>query len=268
MGRIKATFERLQSLGETGLIPFITAGDPNLETTEAIIHALVDAGADIIELGFPFSDPMADGPTIQAASERALAAGTTLAGVLEMVGRIRTHTNVPIVLMGYYNPIFSYGPESFAADAAAAGVDGLLLVDLPPEEAGEIQGFLRKGGIDLITLVSPTTPVERMARLVADAEGFVYYVSMTGVTGTQQIDAGAIEAAVGQVRELSPVPVAIGFGISSPASAAAVGQLADAVVVGSALVKIVEAYGQSTELIGQVRAFVSSLKRAAQGRAS
>lgn len=260
MGRIQATFERLKQQGETALIPFITAGDPDLATTEELIHTLVENGADLIELGFPFSDPMADGPTIQAASERALAAGTTLTKVLEMVSRVRQHTNVPLVLMGYYNPLFCYGPERFAADAAAAGVDGLLLVDLPAEESGEVRGCLQQEGISLIQLLAPTTPPPRMQRLVAEAEGFVYFVSMTGVTGASQVDAAAIEEQVRLLQGLSPVPVAVGFGIASPADAAAVGRFADAVVVGSALVKVVEAYGASSELLPRVGSFVRSLK--------
>jgi tryptophan synthase alpha chain len=261
MGRIQATFERLKQCGETALIPFITAGDPDLATTEELIHTLVANGADLIELGFPFSDPMADGPTIQAASERALEGGTTLPKVLELVARVREHTNVPLVLMGYYNPVFSYGPERFAADAAAAGVDGLLLVDLPAEESGEIRDYLQQAGISLIQLLAPTTPLKRMQRLVASAEGFVYYVSMTGVTGTSQVDAAAIEQQVKDLQQLSPVPVAVGFGISSPADAAAVGRFADAVVVGSALVKVVAAYGASPELPVRVGDFIRSLKQ-------
>lgn len=260
MGRIQATFERLKQRNETALIPFITAGDPDLATTEAIIHALVENGADLIELGFPFSDPMADGPTIQASSERALAADTTLAGILEMIARIRRHTNVPIVLMGYYNPLLSYGPERFAADAAEAGVDGLLLVDLPAEESAEILGCLQQAGICLIQLLAPTTPLPRMRRLAAVAEGFIYFVSMTGVTGVSQVDVDAIREQVLALREMSPVPVAVGFGISTPAAASAVGNFADAVVVGSALVKVVAAYGTSPELALRVGSLVRSLK--------
>jgi tryptophan synthase alpha chain len=265
MGRIEAVFEQLRRRGEAALIPFITAGDPHLDRTEELIHALVEAGADLIELGFPFSDPMADGPVIQAASERALAGGTTQPAILQMVGRVRLHTNVPIVLMGYYNPVFRYGPARFARDAAAAGVDGLLLVDLPPEEAEEVQGHLREVGVRLITLLAPTTPPERMARLAAASEGFVYYVSMTGVTGARQVDAAAIEATVRELRERSPVPVAVGFGIASPQDAAAVGRFADAVVVGSAVVKVVAAFGAAPELVSRVRDFVRSLKDALAG---
>lgn len=262
MGRIETAFARLQQLGEVALIPFITAGDPDLAKTEALIHALVDAGADLIELGFPFSDPMADGPVIQAASERALAAGATLPAILELVARVRQHTNVPVVLMGYYNPIFRYGPARFAHDAAAVGIDGLLLVDLPPEETEEIHGFLRAAGVRLITLLAPTTPPARMTRLAAAGEGFIYYVSMTGVTGVQQVDAAAIEAAVQELKTRSAVPVAVGFGISSPADAAAVGAFADAVVVGSALVKVIAAYGASPDLLPRVRTYIRSLKDA------
>jgi tryptophan synthase alpha chain len=267
MGRIEAAFAHLKHSGKKALIPFITAGDPDLATTEKLLHTLVASGADIIELGFPFSDPMADGPTIQAASERALASGTTLAGILDMIARVRLHTNVPIVLMGYYNPVFHYGPERFARDAAAAGVDGLLLVDLPPEEAGELQDHLRAVGVALITLLAPTTPPERMASLAASGEGFLYYVSMTGVTGVQQVDPAAIEEAVSALKRKSPVPVAVGFGISTPADAASVARFADAVVVGSALVKVVAAYGDSPQLPTKVGEFVRSLKEGMEASA-
>ncbi len=263
MGRIQATFERLGQHGETALIPFITAGDPDLAVTEKLIHVLVESGADLIELGFPFSDPMADGPTIQAASERALKSGTTLTAILAMVRRVRQHTNIPIILMGYYNPVFSYGPQRFARDAAEAGVDGLLLVDLPPEEAGELHCHLQKNELCLIQLLAPTTPEKRMDSLIAGGEGFLYYVSMTGVTGSAQVDVKAIERQVRDLRKKSTVPMAVGFGISSAADAAAIGCFADAVVVGSALVKIIAEYGSSQqELIPQVTNFVRTLKNA------
>lgn len=263
MGRIKATFEQLKQRREPALIPFVTAGDPDLATSAAIIHALVEAGADLIELGIPFSDPMADGPTIQAASERALASGTTLAGVLDLVRTVRLNTNIPLVLMGYYNPVYRYGVERFAADAAEAGIDGLLLVDLPPEEASELQPMLQAKGISLITLLAPTTPPERMRQLAATAEGYLYYVSMTGVTGVSQVDTAAIEAVVRQLRAESPVPVAVGFGITTPADAAAVARFADGVVVGSALVRIIEQQGGSAELLTKVKSFVAELKQGA-----
>jgi len=260
MSRIQQTLEDILRSGKKALVPFLTAGDPDVPTTVELIHALIESGADLIELGMPFSDPMADGPTIQAASERALAAGTTVAAVLDIVRTVRRNSNVPIVLMGYYNPVFHYGAARFAADAADAGVDGLLLVDLPPEEADEIHADLKQAGIDLITLLAPTTPEERMAELAGKAEGYLYYVSMTGVTGSQKVDAGAIEAAVRKVQEKSRVPVAVGFGISTGADAAAVGAFADAVVVGSALVKIIETHGKSADLLPRVKEFIASLK--------
>jgi tryptophan synthase alpha chain len=179
-----------------------------------------------------------------------------------MVARVRCHTNVPIVLMGYYNPVFCYGAEAFARDAARAGVDGLLLVDLPPEEAGEIHPHLKSAGIDLITLLAPTTPPARMARLAREGEGFLYYVSMTGVTGTRKVDAAAISAAVAGVRRESPVPVAVGFGVTTPEDARAVAQFADAVVVGSALVQVIAAHGRSPDLLREVRNFARALKTA------
>lgn len=259
MSRIAETMNALKQNRTKALVPFLTAGDPDLATTEALIHVLVESGADIIELGMPFSDPMADGPTIQFASERALAAGTTLKGVLALVTRVRRRTNVPIVLMGYYNPVLRYGTTAFAADAAAAGVDGLLLVDLPPEEAQELQPHLRRNGLDLITLLAPTTPPERMRVLAGAAEGYLYYVSMTGVTGSQQVNPAAIADAVRDIQAHSPVPVAVGFGITTPADAKAVAGFADAVVVGSALVNIIAAAGRSPELLNEVRAFMTAL---------
>lgn len=262
MSRIELTMEALRQRGEKALITYLTVGDPDLATSERVIHALVEGGADLLELGFPFSDPMADGPTIQAAAERSLAAGTTLRGVLELVARVRQHTNVPIVLMGYFNPVFRYGAEVFARDAAAAGVDGLLLVDLPPEEADELHPRLKSAGIDLITLLAPTTPDERVIRLAGQAEGFLYYVSMTGVTGTQKVDASAIAATVARVRRASPVPVAVGFGVTTPEDARAVAAFADAVVVGSALVKVIAEHGCAPGLIDEVLRFTRELKKA------
>ncbi len=260
MSRIAETFARLKKEGRKALIPFLTAGDPDLETTGRLLHLLVEEGADIIELGIPFSDPMADGPTIQEASLRALASGTTLEGVLRTVEDVRRHTNTPIVLMGYYNPVLSFGPGRFAERAAAAGVDGLLLVDLPPEEAGELQPELQRRQIDLVTLLAPTTPVERRRRLASAAEGYLYYVSMTGVTGSRAIDPAAIAAEVEEIRTFSRVPVAVGFGIASPADAAAVARFADGVVVGSALVKIIAEQGETAGLAKQVAAFIRALR--------
>ncbi len=260
MSRIEATFATLKQRQETALIPFITAGDPDLEVTAELILTLAEAGADLIELGVPFSDPMADGPTIQAASERALIAGTTLNGILQLVTEVREHTQIPLVLMGYYNPVFRYGAERFARDAAAAGVDALLLVDLPPEEMAEISGAMLKSGIDLITLLAPTTPRERMARLAAGAEGYLYYVSMTGVTGAQKISPADIRVAVEELKGMTDVPVAVGFGITTAADARAVGAFADGVIVGSALVKIIAENGRGAELLPKVKKFIAELK--------
>ena len=260
MSRIETTFATLKQRQETALIPFITAGDPDLAVTAELVLTLAEAGADLIELGVPFSDPMADGPTIQAASERALAAGTTLDGILQLVTEVRKQTQVPLVLMGYYNPIFRYGAKRFARDAAAAGVDALLLVDLPPEEVAEISGEMRKSGIDLITLLAPTTPRERMVRLAAVAEGYLYYVSMTGVTGAQKISPADIRVAVEELKGMADIPVAVGFGITTAADARAVGAFADGVIVGSALVKIIAENGRKAELLPKVTKFIAELK--------
>ncbi len=260
MSRIEATFAVLKQRQETALIPFITAGDPDLDVTAELILTLAEAGADLIELGVPFSDPMADGPTIQAASERALAAGTTLVGILQLVADVRKKTQIPLILMGYYNPVFCYGADRFARDAAAAGVDALLLVDLPPEETDEISAAMRESGINLITLLAPTTPRERMKRLAAAAEGYLYYVSMTGVTGAQKISPEDIRVTVEDLKEMTDVPVGVGFGITTAAEARAVGAFADGVVVGSALVKIIEENGQSVDLLPKVAEFIVELK--------
>ncbi len=261
MSRIDQVFAQLRQQGRPGLIPFITAGDPDLATCAELVRTLAAAGADVIELGFPFSDPMADGPTIQAASERALAAGTSLAGVLQMVAEVRRDCQVPIVLMGYFNPVYRYGVERFAVDAAASGVDGLLLVDLPPEEADEIQPALQQAGIDMITLLAPTTPPERMKRLASQGSGYLYYVSMTGVTGSRRLEPEDIRQAVTEVRKLSSIPVGVGFGITTPADAAAVGSYADAVVVGSALVQIIAENGCNETLQQKVADFVGALRQ-------
>lgn len=260
MNRLDRAFHSAKERGTPALVPFITAGDPDLAGTEAIIHALAAAGADVIELGIPFSDPMADGPVIQAASERALRAGTTLRQILTIVNRVRTTNSIPIVLMGYYNPIIAYGTARFATDAVTAGVDGLLLVDLPPEEAQELRCFTDPLGLPLITLIAPTTPRERRNQLAAAAKGYLYYVSMTGVTGTARIDTSAIRAEVENLQTISPVPVAVGFGINTADDAAAVGAFADAVIVGSALVKTIDQHRQSPALLQEVQNFIASIR--------
>ncbi|WP_298439876.1 tryptophan synthase subunit alpha [Geobacter sp.] len=261
MSRIAGKFAELKKRGEAALVTFITAGDPDLAATEELIPLLAESGADIVELGVPFSDPMADGPTIQLSSERALAAGTTLPKILATVKAVRARTEVPIVLMGYYNPILSYGLERFAADAAAAGVDGVLLVDLPPEEGREFKACTDRHGLDLILLLTPTSDEGRIATVARRARGFVYYVSVTGVTGVRSSVEGSVASRVAEVKGKVPVPVAVGFGISTPEQAAEIAAAADGVVVGSALVKLFEAH-RGEELRRELARFVSSLKRA------
>ena len=260
MGRIAERFRELKKRGDTALVTFITAGDPDLAMTEEVVLELARAGCDLIELGVPFSDPMADGPTIQLSSERALASGTTLPGILAMVARLRTRTQVPIVLMGYFNPIFAYGAERFATDAAAAGVDGLLVVDLPPEEAAELKGATDARGLDLIFLLTPTSDSSRVEAVSRLGSGFIYYVSVTGVTGARSAVADTLAARVTSVRGELSLPLVVGFGISDPGQAAQVAQVADGVVVGSALVKYFERY-QGAELLRELGSFVAALKR-------
>jgi tryptophan synthase alpha chain len=266
MSRIQKRFEKLKGEGEKALAVFITAGDPDLATTADLVLAMDKAGADIIELGVPFSDPMADGPTIQLSSERALAAGTTLPLILEMVKSVRRHTEIPIILMGYYNPIYLYGTERFAEEAVAAGIDGVLVVDLPPEES-EKEGFTlaaRSKGLDIISLLAPTSSDDRINKVVKTGRGFIYYVSVTGVTGARKEVSSSLSAEVEKIREKSPVPVIVGFGISNPEQAGKVACFADGVVVGSALVKYFENY-QGKELTENIVKFVSSLKAGMKG---
>uniref|UniRef100_A0A831U148 Tryptophan synthase alpha chain n=1 Tax=Geobacter metallireducens TaxID=28232 RepID=A0A831U148_GEOME len=260
MSRIAGTFAELKRNGKKALVTFITAGDPDLGATEELIPLLAENGADIIELGVPFSDPMADGPTIQLSSERALAAGTTLPKILAMVKSVRGRTQVPIVLMGYFNPIFAYGVDRFAADAAAAGVDGVLLVDLPPEEAEEFKASADRHGIDLICLLTPTSDEARIRAVARRARGFIYYVSVTGVTGVRSGIEASVAGNVSLIKERATVPVAVGFGIATPGQAAEVAAMADGVVVGSAIVKLFEQH-RGEELKEALAAFVSSLKR-------
>lgn len=241
MSRLAPTFATLKQQGRAALVSFVVAGDPDPATSQNILNALPNAGVDIIELGMPFTDPMADGPTIQAADIRALAGGMTLAKTLDMVREFRRSNNTtPIVLMGYYNPVYIYGADKFASDAASAGVDGLILVDLPPEEDEEIRGALQANSIDLIRLIAPTTPTERIKTIAATASGFLYYVSITGVTGTAAIDVAAVTEKVATIRSQTDLPIAVGFGIRTPADATAIGANADGVVIGSAFVRIIE----------------------------
>ncbi|GAW67402.1 tryptophan synthase subunit alpha [Geoanaerobacter pelophilus] len=260
MGRISDRFASLKERGEKALVTFVTAGDPDLATTEKVVLELERAGADLIELGVPFSDPMADGPTIQLSSDRALASGTTLPAILDLVTRLREKTQVPIVLMGYFNPIFAYGSERFAFDAAQAGVDALLVVDLPPEEAAELKGATDSCGIDLIFLLTPTSDASRIASVRRQGSGFIYYVSVTGVTGARSAVADTLAARVTEVRGALELPLVVGFGISTPEQAQEVARMADGVVVGSALVKYFEKY-QGAELLKELGGFVAALKQ-------
>jgi len=261
MSRIAGAFAELKRNGKKALVTFITAGDPDLAATEELIPLLAESGADIIELGVPFSDPMADGPTIQLSSERALAAGTTLPKILATVKSVRVLTQVPIVLMGYFNPILSYGLERFAADASAAGVDGVLLVDLPPEEASEFKACADRHGIDVIFLLTPTSDATRIRTVARQARGFIYYVSVTGVTGVRSGVEESVAGNVATIKARITAPVAVGFGIATPEQAARVAAVADGVVVGSAIVKLFETC-TGDELKKKLAAFVSSLKGA------
>jgi tryptophan synthase alpha chain len=261
MGRLAKTFMKLRKNNEKALVTFITAGDPDLETTTEIIRELESAGADIIELGIPFSDPMADGPTIQLSSERALAGGATLPKILEVVRSVRKTSEIPLVLMGYYNPVYFYGAERFVADAVDAGVDGIILVDLPPEEA-DAEGFsvvARKGGLDCIFLLTPTSDDSRITKVVTRGRGFLYYVSVTGVTGARKDISATLNEELQRIRKATAMPLVVGFGISDPTQAGTVAALGDGAVVGSALVKLFEEY-RGMELKEKVREFVSSLK--------
>lgn len=245
MSRIKQCFADLQAKGRKALIPYIVAGDPSKTTTVAQLHALVQAGADLIELGVPFSDPMAEGPVIQLAHERALAQHTSLTEVLAMVAEFRqSDSTTPVVLMGYLNPIEVMGYAHFALQAQQAGVDGVLTVDMPPEESDELNAVLSARQIDSIFLIAPTTSTERVQQICARATGYLYYVSLKGVTGASHLDSAEVSRKVAQIRSYTPLPVAVGFGIKDAASAKAIGACADGVVVGSALVS---AYAEAAQ---------------------
>lgn len=263
MNRIDACFTRLQADRRAGFVAFLTGGDPTLDATVDLVLALERAGTDIVELGVPFSDPLADGATIQAAAGRALAAGATMRGVLDCVRRIREHSEIPLVLFTYLNPVYTYGFERFHADAAAAGADGVLLLDLPPDEIGTAGEFHRSSGLRAIRLIAPTTPPERIALLADAAEGFIYYVSREGVTGEQAALADTIGAQVAEIRRHTSLPIAIGFGISTPEQAAEVAKNGDAVVVGSAIVRRIGEYGAAPDLAARIEDFVRPLAEAA-----
>jgi len=270
MNRLDRRLRALAADGRKALVPFVTAGDPSPGATVPVLHALVAAGADILELGVPFSDPMADGPVIQRSSERALARGIGTAQVFAAVREFRRHdADTPVVLMGYLNPVEMRGPADYAAAAVDAGVDGVLLVDLPPEEAAPFRAAFGPHGLALISLAAPTTSDERLARLAAEAQGYVYYVSLAGVTGAALGDGGDIAARTAALRAQSPVPVMIGFGIKDAASAAAMGRLADGVVVGSALVDRLAAAGEDADAAARAAGeFLAPLRAALDGLAA
>jgi tryptophan synthase alpha chain len=262
MGRIEENFKALKKEGRKAFVAYLTAGDPDLETTANLVAALETAGVDILEIGVPFSDPTADGSVIQAASQRALKKGTTLAKILAMIAALRRTSGIPIVLFGYYNPILSYSPEKFAVDAAASGVDGILVVDLPPEEAEELRQYTDPAGLAFITLIAPTTDPERARKILRRAKGFVYFISVTGVTGTATPRTEDVRYDVEQIKTVTSLPVAVGFGISTPLQAAAIAPLADGIVVGSVLVRLVGEKAGSGDLIPAVSSFATKIRRA------
>jgi tryptophan synthase alpha chain len=247
---------------QSAFIPFIVAGDPDLERTRQLVLELDARGADLIELGVPFSDPMADGPANQRAAARGLASGATLPTILALVAELRKHTQIPIILFGYFNPIFRYGCARLSADARLAGVDGLLVVDLPPEEAAELATPARAEGLDIIYLLAPTTPLGRSRVIASSATGFLYYVSVTGVTGARSALASDLEQKVTALRSVTELPIGVGFGISTPEQAREVARFADAVVVGSALSQLIEKHAATEGLIATVGEFAARLKQA------
>ncbi|WP_093882657.1 tryptophan synthase subunit alpha [Syntrophus gentianae] len=261
--RIAQTFQLLKSRGEKALVAYVTAGDPDLEKTRQILVGLKDAGVDILEIGVPFSDPTADGPVIQEAAQRALKKGATLAKILDMIEGLRKTIDLPpVVLFGYYNPIYAYGIERFAQRAKAAGVDGLLVVDLPPEEAGELRRETDAKGLDFISLIAPTTSEERMRQIARQGQGFLYYISITGVTGTAKPDTESVKKDLARIQSFTDLPLVVGFGISTPEQARAFSFLADGIVIGSAFVRLIAEFAESPDLVPQVSALARKIKEA------
>ena len=262
MNRIDQKFADLKNRGKSALIPFIEAGDPDLPTTLKTLRAMAESGADLIELGIPFSDPMADGPTIQRASERALHKGASLSSILEIVRQFRRHSEVPLILFGYYNPFFHFGLNRLTREARSAGVDGILCVDLPPEESRELKRWAAARSLHMIYLLAPTSDSQRVRLVTREAGGFIYYVSVTGVTGTRSRFEKGLGELVDRVRQSTALPIGVGFGISTPEQAAWVASFADAVVVGSALINIMEKARRREDKVKRAAAFVARLKRA------
>ncbi len=260
--RIAEAFRRARQEGRAALIPFLTAGDPDAATTRALVLEMARRGADLVELGIPFSDPLADGATIQRASQRALAGGFSLRRALDLAAEIRRAAPLPLVLMSYVNPILSFGAAAFAAAAAAAGVDGVIVPDLPPEEAEELAGPCDRHGLSTIFLVAPTTAADRISLICARSRGYIYYVSLRGVTGARAALPGDLAAGIARVRAATDLPVAVGFGIATPQQVAAVAREADGVIVGSAIVQAIEAHRDRPDVVDRVGAFVAQLRAA------
>jgi tryptophan synthase alpha chain len=260
--RLDRTFAQLRQKGEKALIAYVMAGDPSLPITEQLVVELERAGADIIELGVPFSDPIADGPVIQQAAERALRSGTSLRAILSMVTDLRKKTQIPLVLMAYYNTVHAFGPEQFCHEAAQAGVDGLILPDMPPDEAGPLRGPAAAAALPLILLLAPTSTAERRTFVARQSQGYVYYVSLTGITGAKLLNLDDVGKNVEKIRKVTSLPVAVGFGVATPEDATKVAAIADGVIVGSAIVKQIAANQQKPEMVKHVAEFVRSLKTA------
>jgi tryptophan synthase alpha chain len=266
--RLARQFDGLARSGQLGLVAYLTAGDPSLDASEKIVLAAAGAGADVIELGVPFSDPVADGPTIQRASERALRSRTTLAGVIDLVRRLRAQTQVPLVLFSYFNPLLQMGIEKFAHAAASAGADGVLVTDLTPEESGEYRAVLRSCGLDTIFLAAPTSTDSRLAQIAGVSSGFLYLISRTGVTGARESLPEELPGLIRRIRKCTSLPIAVGFGISLPNHVTVLGGMADAAVVGSAIVAEIEQAGSADAAAKAVGDLVSRLKRAARAGGS
>jgi tryptophan synthase alpha chain len=262
MGRIEDKFTDLKRKNTKAFIAYLTAGDPDLETTAALVPVLEAAGVDILEIGVPFSDPTADGPVIQAAAQRALKSGVTLEAILDRISLLRRKTQIPMVLFGYYNPILSYGNEKFAKKAKEAGVDGILVVDLPPEEAAELRRYTDPAGIDFISLIAPTTDAKRVKSIIRNASGFLYYISITGVTGTAMPKPADIQKDIRAIKAMTDLPIVAGFGIYTPEQAATIAPLADGIVIGSAIVRLIEKHGGKDSLIPIVSSYVAKIKNA------
>jgi len=260
--RIEKRINELKNKNQKALVVYLTAGDPDLETTRRLASGLQEAGADILEIGVPFSDPTADGPIIQAASQRALRTGVTLSGILDMIETLRNDCQIPIVLFGYYNPIFSYGNERFALRAEEAGVDGILVVDLPPEESHELRQYTDRTRLDFISLIAPTTDDRRIRNISKNATGFLYYISITGVTGTAKPIVENIKTDVARIRRITALPLVIGFGISTPVQAAEIASYADGIVIGSAFVDLIGKNRGDENLIQIASSFVRDIKSA------